>query len=202
MYSKGYFREQKNRVGEGKLEQLGVVVVAAVQWLSCVQLFVIPQTVACQASLSFTISQSLLKFVPAESIMLSNHLNLCLPLFLLSSIFPSLKVFSNWVLALIKIPILNICKSRKDYKSKNLPSTATESQGFLFPIRILYWSQRILSPDVLILISPSCNGGKKPTLFTLMKSMDKFRLLVACSIRFGSLRAVTEYFYGSPKGDK
>ena len=96
MYSKGYFREQKNRVGEGKLEQLGVVVVAAVQWLSCVQLFVIPQTVACQASLSFTISQSLLKFVPAESIMLSNHLNLCLPLFLLSSIFPSLKGSTSW----------------------------------------------------------------------------------------------------------
>ena len=55
MYSKGYFREQKNRVGEGKLEQLGVVVVAAVQWLSCVQLFVIPQTVACQASLSIMV---------------------------------------------------------------------------------------------------------------------------------------------------
>ena len=195
MCSKGYFREQKSRAGEGKLEQLGAAVFN-------VSNFVIPWTVACQASLSFTDSQSLLKFMLTESVMLSNHLNLCLPLFLLSSIFPSLKVFSNWVLALIKIHILNICKSRKDYKSKNLPSTATESQGFLFPICILYWNQRIPSPDVLILISPSCNGGKKPTLFTLMKSIDKFRLLAACSIRFGSLRAVTEYFYGSPKGDK
>ena len=158
----------------------------------------IPQTVACQASLSFTVSQSLLKFMPAESVMLSNHLNLCLPLFLLSSIFPSLKVFSNWVLALIKIHILNICRSRKDYKSKNLPSTATKSQGFLFPIHILYWSQRIPSPDVLILISPSCNGGKKPTLFTLMKSIDKFT--VGClQYQFWQLEGSNRVFLWLPK---
>ena len=48
-----------------------------------------------QASLSFTISQSLLKLMFIESMMPSNHLILCCPLLLLPSIFPSIRVFSN-----------------------------------------------------------------------------------------------------------
>ena len=47
------------------------------------------------ASLSFTISQSLLKLISIESLMSSNYLILCCPLFLLPSIFPSIRVFSN-----------------------------------------------------------------------------------------------------------
>ena len=54
-----------------------------------------PWTAAPQASLSFTISQNLLKFMFIESVMLSNHLILCLPLLLLLSVFPSIRVFSN-----------------------------------------------------------------------------------------------------------
>ena len=54
-----------------------------------------PRTAARQSSLSFTISQSLLKFMPIESVMLSNHLILCCPLLLLSSVFPSIRVFYN-----------------------------------------------------------------------------------------------------------
>ena len=50
---------------------------------------------ACQASLSFTISQSLLKLMPIESVMPSNYLILCRPLLLLPSIFPSISIFSN-----------------------------------------------------------------------------------------------------------
>ena len=65
-----------------------------VQWLSCVRLFVTPWTVAHQASLSITNSQSLLKLMPMESVMPSNYLRLCHPL-LLPSIFPSISVFSN-----------------------------------------------------------------------------------------------------------
>ena len=57
--------------------------------------FVTPWTAACQASLSFTISWSLLKLMSVELVMPSNHLILCHPLFLLSTIFPSMKVFSN-----------------------------------------------------------------------------------------------------------
>ena len=66
-----------------------------VQSLSCVQLFVTPRTVALQASLSFTVSWSLLKLVSIELVMPSNHLILCGPLILLPSIFPSIRVFSN-----------------------------------------------------------------------------------------------------------
>ena len=54
-----------------------------------------PWTVACQASLSITNSQTLLKLMSIESVLPSNHLILCCPLLLLPSIFPSIRVFSN-----------------------------------------------------------------------------------------------------------
>ena len=66
-----------------------------IQSLSHVLLFAIPWTATHQASLSFTISWSLLKFISIESVMPSNHLILCHPLLLLPSIFPSIRVFSN-----------------------------------------------------------------------------------------------------------
>ena len=56
---------------------------------------VIPWTVACQTSLSITNPQSLLKLMPIESVMPTNHFILCHPLFLLPSIFPSIRVFSD-----------------------------------------------------------------------------------------------------------
>ena len=74
------------------------VVVVVVQSLSRVWLFAIPWTAACQASLSFTNSRSLLKLMSIESVMPSNHLVLCRPLLLLPSVFPSIRVFSNQVL--------------------------------------------------------------------------------------------------------
>ena len=54
-----------------------------------------PWTAACQASLSFTISQSLLKFMTIQSVMPSNHLVLCCSILLLPSIFPSIRLSSN-----------------------------------------------------------------------------------------------------------
>ena len=63
--------------------------------LSCVQLFATPGTAACQASLSFTISQSLLRLRSIESVMPSNHLIFCHPLRLLPSIFPRIRVYSD-----------------------------------------------------------------------------------------------------------
>ena len=69
-------------------------VVAIVQSHSCVWLFTTPWTAACQASLSFAISWSLLKLMSIESMMPSNHLILCCHL-LLPSIFPSIRVFSS-----------------------------------------------------------------------------------------------------------
>ena len=65
------------------------------QSLSPVSLFVTPWTAACQAPLSFTISQSFLKFLFIESVVLPNHLILCHSLLLLPSIFPRIRVFSN-----------------------------------------------------------------------------------------------------------
>ena len=63
--------------------------------LSHIQLLVTPWTIASLASLSFTISLSLLKFMPIESVMPTNHLVLCHPLLLLPSILPSIRVCSN-----------------------------------------------------------------------------------------------------------
>ena len=63
-----------------------------------------PWTAACQAYLSITNSQSLLKFMSIESVMPSNHLIFCHPLLLLPSIFPSIRVFSNESVLLIRRP--------------------------------------------------------------------------------------------------
>ena len=72
-----------------------VIIIVVVQSLSPVRLLVTPWTAACQASLSFTISWSLLRFMYIELVMPSNHLILCCPLLLLPSIFPTIRVFSN-----------------------------------------------------------------------------------------------------------
>ena len=69
--------------------------IVTVQSRSRVQLFVTPWTAAHHASLSFTISQTLLKLMSTESVMPSNHVILCRPLLLLPSIFPSIRAFSN-----------------------------------------------------------------------------------------------------------
>ena len=72
-----------------------VMLVVIVQSLSHVQLCVTPWTAAHQASPSLTISQSLIKLMSIKSVMPSNHLILCHPLFLLPSVLPSIRVFSN-----------------------------------------------------------------------------------------------------------
>ena len=72
--------------------------------LSHVRLFATPWTAACQASLSITNSQSLLKLMSIESVIPSNHLILCQSLLLLPSIFPSIKVFSNETVLHIRWP--------------------------------------------------------------------------------------------------
>ena len=69
--------------------------ISSVQSLSCVQLFETPWTAARQASLSSTISWSLLRLMSIQSVMPANHLILCHQLLLLPSIFPSIRVFSS-----------------------------------------------------------------------------------------------------------
>ena len=74
---------------------MGTEGTSSVQSLSHVQLFATPWTAACQASLSITNFQNLLKLMSIELVMPSNHLILCRSLLLPPSIFPSIRVFSN-----------------------------------------------------------------------------------------------------------
>ena len=78
--------------------------ISSVQSLSRVQLFATPWTAARQSSLSITNSQSLLKLMSIESMMPSKHCILWHPLFFLSSIFPSIRVFSNESVLQIRWP--------------------------------------------------------------------------------------------------
>ena len=82
----------------------GSAQVVAVQSLSRIPLFVTPWTAARQASLSFAICCSLLKLISIKSVMPSNHLILCHALLLLTSVFPSIRVFSNESVLRIRWP--------------------------------------------------------------------------------------------------
>ena len=100
-----------------------VIVTGSVQWLSHVQLFVTPWTVARQASMSITNSWSLLKLMSIELVMPSNHLILCCSLFLLPSIFPSIRVFSNESVLHIRQP--------KDWSFSFSISPSSEYSGLI-----------------------------------------------------------------------
>ena len=81
-----------------------VRIVVVVQTLSHIWPFATPWMAARQVSLSFTISQSLLKLMSIKSAMPSNHLILCYPLLLFPSIFPSTRVFSKESVLCIRWP--------------------------------------------------------------------------------------------------
>ena len=87
-----FMESQRGQHDQGTEQRVQFI---SVQSLSHVQLFASPWTAACQASLSITKSQSLLKLMYIESVMPSSHLILCCPLLLLPSIFPSIRVFSK-----------------------------------------------------------------------------------------------------------
>ena len=80
---------------ERRFNQLIQKEISSVQSLGCFWLFATPWTIACQASLSITNSQNLLKLMSIEFVMPSNHLNFCHPLLLLLSVFPSIMGFSQ-----------------------------------------------------------------------------------------------------------
>ena len=91
---------------------------SSVQSLSRVQFFTTPWTAARQASLSINSYQSLLKLMSIKSVMPSNHLILCCPFLLPPSTFPSIRVFSNEPVLLIRWPkywsfSFNICPSNE-----------------------------------------------------------------------------------------
>ena len=88
----------------GEIERNVITCFVGVQLLSRVRLFGAPRSAPCPASLSFTISQSLLKLMSIESVMRCNDLILCNPLLFLPSIFPSIRVFSNELVLHIRWP--------------------------------------------------------------------------------------------------
>ena len=88
-------------ISETCIEISTITALFVVHLLSQVQLFEIPWTTAHQASLSFTVSQNLLKLMFNESMMPSNHLILCHPLLFLPSIFPRIRSFPvSWLFTL------------------------------------------------------------------------------------------------------
>ena len=108
---------------------------SSVQALSRVQLLVTPWTPAHHTSLSITNSQSLLKLMSIESVMSSNHLILCHPLFLLPCIFPSIRVFSSESVLYIRCP--------KYWSFSFSISLSSEYSGLLF-IRIDWYDLAVL----------------------------------------------------------
>ncbi|CAM9547171.1 unnamed protein product [Rangifer tarandus platyrhynchus] len=90
------YRYMNNEIMELGLPcQYRAIADEVVVWFSHVRLFAIPWIAACQASLSFTVSQSLLNLMYTESVMPSNHFIFCRALLLPTSIFSSIRVFSN-----------------------------------------------------------------------------------------------------------
>ena len=98
-----------------------------------------PWTAARQASLSFTMSWSLLKIMSIDSVMLSNHLILCRPLLLLSSIFPSIKVISNELAFPIRWP---------KYWSFSLSISPSNEYSGLISFRV-YWFDLLAAQETL-----------------------------------------------------
>ena len=115
----------------GILKDSIISLFVVVQSLSCVQLFATPWTAAFQASLSFTISRSLLRLMSIESVMPSNHLILCRPLLLLPSILPSIRVFSNELALHIRWPKYWSFSIRTSNEYSGLISFRTDWFNFL-----------------------------------------------------------------------
>ena len=85
----------RGKIGEGDGEPRTTSLAQLSRSVGCIQLFATPWTAARQASLPFTITQSLVKLMSIESVMPSSHLVLSRPLLLLPSVFPSVRFFSN-----------------------------------------------------------------------------------------------------------
>ena len=103
-YLKSRMSRNKHKMMQLVLLYFSSTMFVVVQLLSLAQLFATPWTTACQAPLSSTISQSLLRLISIESMISSKHLILCHPLLLLPSICPSIRVFSNESVLHIRLP--------------------------------------------------------------------------------------------------
>ena len=130
--------------------------VSSVQLLSHFQLFATPWTAACQASLSITNSQSLLKLMSIKLVMSSNHLILCHPLLLLHPIFPSIRVFSNESVLHIRWP---------KYWSFSFSNSPSSEYSGLISLRIA-WLDSLQSKELSEVFSSTTNSSALSFLYS------------------------------------
>ena len=116
--------------------------IVVVQSLSYVWLFATPWTAACQASLSSTISRSLLKLMSIESVMPSNHLILCHPFICLPSIFPSIRVFSNELVLCNRYWSFSFSINPSNEYSLGVPSSSFWHVPFICKDFLSFWYNR------------------------------------------------------------
>ena len=126
-----------------------LIVVVVVQLLSHVRLFETPWTTACQASLSFTVFQSLLRFMSIESLMLSNHHTLCCPFLHLSSVFPSINVSDQYFYCFLWLKISVSALP----KGQNLISVYSSSFALMLPPCMLSLTEVYYAFDFLLPIN-------------------------------------------------
>ena len=139
---------------------------SSVQLLSHVQLFVTPWTVARQASLSFTISRSLLKLMSIESVMPSNHFIICRPLLVLPSIFPSIRVFSSESVLRIRWPKY-WCFSFSISPSKEHPGLISFRMDWLISLQSKGLSRVFSIPQFKSINSSALSFLYSPTLTSI-----------------------------------
>ena len=137
------------------------ILFSSVQSLSHVQLFATPRTAACQGSLSITNSQSLLKLMSVESVMASNHLFLCHPLLHMTSIFPSIRVFSNESV---------LHNRRPKYWSLSFSISPSNEYSGLISFRMYYWLDFLIVQGTLQHHSSKASIPQHSTFFILQLS--------------------------------
>ena len=143
--------------------------------LSCVWLFPTPWTAAPQASLSFTISQSLLKLTSIEAVLPSNRLILYHPLLLLPSVFPIIRVFSNESVLCIRWP-----------KYWNFSTSPSNECSGLISFRIDWFDILYISPfyQLSSLLDDQFHEGRA---FRLFYSLLYFQEREQCPVCSGCL---------------
>ena len=127
----------------------------------------IPWTAACQSPLSFIISQSLLRFISTESVMLSDYLILCCLHLLLPTIFPSIRVFSNKLV---------LCTSWAKYWSSSFSTSPSNEYSGLISLRIDWFDllaiqgtlKNLLQPQFKSINSSAFSFLYSPTLTSVM----------------------------------
>ena len=161
---------------------------AVLQSPSRVRLFVTPWTAAHQASLSFTVSRSLLKLTSTELVMPSNHLIPCCPLFPLPSVFPSIGVFSNELALGIKWP---------NYWSFSFSISSSNQHSGLISFRIDWLDLLAVQGTLKSLLHPHSSKASILPCFLSKFNMACFYLFHECHTFF--LRALQMFFELNPR---